>query len=221
MSLQAPLAADGEIVDRIDPRPVRSRRTVYEGAIWDVVQDRVDLGEAGEVTRDYVDHTGAVSIIALRQRDGRDEILLICQYRHPVGVFEWEPPAGLLDQDGEQPWEAAARELHEEADLTAGRWQVLVDYFSSPGGMSEALRVYLATDLADVPEAERHTRSAEEHGMPARWVRLDDARDAVLAGRLHNPSAVIGILAAHAAREQGWETLRPVDAPWPWHPDHR
>ncbi len=221
MSLDAPVASGTELADRLEHRPVLEGRTVHHGKIWDVRSESVDLGDAGTVTREFVEHPGAVAIVALRERDGRDELLLIQQYRHPVGAFEWEVPAGLLDVDGEHPWEAAVRELHEEADLTAARWDVLIDYFSSPGGLSEALRVFLARDLAEVHHADRHVRGEEEHGMPVRWVDLDEAHEAVLQGRLHNPSAVIGILTAHAARARGWVTLRPHDAPWPEHPAYR
>ena len=192
-------------------RPVSESRTVFEGMVWDVVQERVDLGAAGEVTRQFVRHPGAVAVVAL---DDDERVCLIQQYRHPVRTLEWEVPAGLLDVEAEPPWVAAARELHEEADLRAGRWDVLADYFSSPGGLDEALRVYLARDCAEVPEAQRHVRDGEEHGMPVRWVPLDEAESAVLTGRLHNPSAVVGVLAACAARRRGWSTLRPVDAPW-------
>ena len=51
--------------------------------------------------------------------------------------------------------------------------------------------------------------------MAPAWVDLDEARDLVLAGRLHNPTTVCGVLAAAAARDAGWATLRPADAPWP------
>ena len=138
-----------------------------------------------------------------------------------VRSYTWEVPAGLLDVDGEDPWLAAARELHEEADLAAEQWHVLVDYFSSPGGLDEALRVYLARGLSHVPEHDRHEREGEELGMPLRWVDLDEAQEAVLTGRVHNPSAVVGVLAAHAARARDWATLRPHDAPWPEHPAYR
>jgi ADP-ribose pyrophosphatase len=138
-----------------------------------------------------------------------------------VGTFEWELPAGLLDVADEPPWRAAARELHEEADLEAGRWDVLMDYYSSPGGVSEALRIFVARDLSDVPHGDRFSRDGEELGMPTRWVDLDEAHEAVLRGQLHNPSAVIGILAAHAARARDWSTLRPHDASWPEHPAYR
>jgi 8-oxo-dGTP pyrophosphatase MutT (NUDIX family) len=218
MTLTAPTAGPDELVDRIESQPVRASELALAGAVWDVRRETVDLGEAGEVVREYVDHPGAVAVLALRQDRGSDEILLIQQYRHPVRAHEWELPAGLLDVDGEAPWVAAARELAEEADLRAGRWDLLADYVASPGGMNEALRVYLARDLSDVPEAERFDREHEEAGMPVRWVRLEDAVDAVLAGRMRNATVVIGVLSALVARDRGWATLRPVDEPWAAHP---
>lgn len=196
--------------DLAAPRDVVASELLHDGMIWDVVRDTVHLGEAGTVRREYVRHPGAVSVIAL---DDRDRVLLLRQYRHPVRQELWEPPAGLLDVPGEPLQIAAARELAEEADLVAARWWTLADYRSSPGGSDEALRVFLARDLSPVPEEERHTREAEEHGMPALWLPLDDAVGAVLGGRLHNPSTVIGVLAAAAARARGWTDLRPADAP--------
>jgi 8-oxo-dGTP pyrophosphatase MutT (NUDIX family) len=218
MTLTAPTAGPDELVDRLESHPVRASELALAGAVWEVRRETVDLGEAGEVVREYVDHPGAVAVLALRQDRGSDEILLIQQYRHPVRAHEWELPAGLLDVDGEAPWVAAARELAEEADLRAGRWDLLADYVASPGGMNEALRVYLARDLSDVPEAERFDREHEEAGMPVRWVRLEDAVDAVLAGRMRNATVVIGVLSALVARDRGWATLRPVDEPWAAHP---
>lgn len=198
--------------------PVLAHERVLDGLIWDVVRDTVDLGAGGVVRREYVEHPGAVCILAL---DDEDRVLLLHQYRHPVRMLLWELPAGLLDVPGEPPLEAARRELAEEADLYAERWDVLVDWFNSPGGMNEALRCYLARGLAPVPEAERHERDGEELDMRLAWTTLDEAREAILDGRMHNPSAVVGILAACAAREKGWTTLRPADAPWPEHPAHR
>ena len=161
--------------DRLEPRrPVLVRPSgPFAGRVWDVVTEEVDLGEGGVVTRDFVDHTGAVAVLAL---DDEDRVVLVQQYRHPVGAFEWELPAGLLDVDGEPAHLTAARELLEEADLVAGEWHLLLDHYASPGGSSEALRVFLARDLADVPDDERHERDAEELGMPVRRVPLDERR---------------------------------------------
>lgn len=221
MSLTAPNVHGADLSDRLDRRPVLDTTLIHRGMVWDVRRDTVDLGEAGQVTREYVEHPGAVGVVALREVEDRDQVLLIQQYRHPVGAFEWELPAGLLDVAGEAPWLAAARELHEEADLVAGRWDVLVDFFGSPGGNSEALRIFLARDLTQVHQDALFTREDEEHAMPVVWVDLDEAQAAVLRGQLHNSGAVIGILTAHAARAVSWATLRSPEAPWPEHPAYR
>lgn len=192
------------------PRPVLSRSAAFDGKVWDVVSDRVDLDHA-VVTRDFVQHTGAVVIVALNHRD---EVYLVRQYRHPVGVECWEPPAGLLDGDGETPVEAAARELHEEADLTAETWHVLADYYPSAGGSSEGVRVFLARDLAAVPEEDRHERSEEERDMEGAWVPLDEVLAAIATGGVHASSLLVGAMAADQARRAGWVSLRDADAPW-------
>lgn len=195
--------AASEPTDTAASRPVVQHRVLHDGKVFDLVADRVDLG--GEpVLREYTTHPGAVGVIAL---DDDDRVLLLSQYRHPVRRELWEPPAGLLDVAGEDPVAAAARELAEEADLRAGSWWRLVDFFTSPGSSDESITVYLARDLAPVPAAERYERVDEEAAMVASWLPLDEAVRAVLSGRLHNPTAVVGVLAAAAARDAGWSTL--------------
>jgi len=201
------------VADEIDPRPVLQRTTLHRGRVIDLVREDADLGEAGVVTREYVDHPGAVAIVAL---DDQDRVLLLRQYRHPVRSYLWEVPAGLLDVAGEPAVDAAARELAEEADVTAQRWAVLADYATTPGSSNEAVRIFLARGLTDVPEVDRHLRTDEEADMEVRRVPLDEAVALVLDGSLHNPSAVVGILAAAASRARGWTSLRDVDAPWPY-----
>ncbi|GAB3685627.1 NUDIX domain-containing protein [Angustibacter aerolatus] len=210
--------SDLPLEDTIGSLPVLGSTVSFHGRVWDVRTDEVDLGEAGVVTRDYVDHTGAVGVLAL---DDHDRVALVHQYRHPVGMRMWEIPAGLLDVDGEAPHLAAARELGEEADLRAATWHTLIDWVMSPGGTSEAFRCYLARDLSPVPDDERHERESEELGMPTQWFDLDELHAAVLTGKLHSPSLVVGVLTAHAARAAGWTTLRPADEPWPEHPKLR
>ncbi|MDQ0634586.1 8-oxo-dGTP pyrophosphatase MutT (NUDIX family) [Arthrobacter pascens] len=208
-----------QVSDTPSPRRLLSTEKVYEGRIWDVVSDSFQLQDTGDaLTRDYIEHPGAVAVLPMNDAG---EILLLKQYRHPVGMDLWEIPAGLLDVEGEDFVAGAARELAEEADLAAGTWNVLADFFNSPGSSSEAIRIYLARDIAYVPHHERHERMDEEAEIEFHWIALDDAVDAVLEGRLHNPSAVVGILAAAAARTRGYADLRPADAPWPAHPSQR
>jgi ADP-ribose pyrophosphatase len=196
----------GGPVARPAPRPVLAHTDLHHGKIWDLVSETVDLG-VSQVVREYIAHPGAVAVIAL---DAQDRVLLLQQYRHPVRAELWEPPAGLRDVDGEAPHLTAARELAEEADLRAGTWHLLAEFFTTPGGSDEQILVYLARDVQPVPEDERFVREDEEAGMVPLWVPLDEAVEAVLAGRLHSPSAVVGVLAAAAARDRGWTTLREV-----------
>ncbi|MEO5781500.1 MULTISPECIES: NUDIX hydrolase [Arthrobacter] len=208
-----------QVSDEPSPRRLLSSHKVYEGRIWDVVSDSFKLSDDGEpLVRDYIDHPGAVAILPMND-DG--DVLLLRQYRHPVGMDLWEIPAGLLDVEGEDFVAGAARELAEEADLIASRWNVLADFFNSPGSSSEAIRIYLARGLSDVPGHELHVRTDEEAEIELHWTPLDEAVAAVLDGRLHNPSAVVGILAAAAARTDNFQALRPADAPWPAHPSQR
>ena len=202
-----------EVTDQLSPHEVTASEVVWSGRIVDMVKDHVIVVEGQDpVVREYTRHRGAVAVVVLRGESGGEEILLERQYRHPVKAELWEVPAGLLDIPGEDPRLAAERELAEEADLVADRWDVLVDYFTSPGGSTEPLRIFLARELRDADEA--FEREDEEATMEYAWVSLDDALTMVLDGRLHNPSAVIGVLATHAARARGWAGLRPADAPW-------
>lgn len=179
-----------------------------EGHVWDVRRDRFEFGGA-ELARDYVDHTGAVSVLAL---DDDDRVLLIQQYRHPIAHRDWEIPAGLMDAPGEAGLAAAQRELAEEADLQAGSWQLLLDTFLSPGGSSEAMRIFLARDLA--PVRHDYVRGDEEAELVPRWVPLEEVVDAVLAGRVQNAVTACAVLAAWASKARGWDTLRDPHLPW-------
>lgn len=200
----------GPLRDEAEPAATLSRDEHFAGHVWSVVSDEVILPGGHVAVRDVVIHPGAVGVAAI---DEHDRILLIRQFRHPVGGFLLELPAGLRDVPGEHPLHTAQRELAEEAGYAAGSWHVLVDFFNSPGGSTEAFRCYLARDLTALPGGRDHTGEAEEADLPQTWVRLDEAVEAVLAGDLHNPTTVAGVLAASAARERGWRTLRAADEP--------
>jgi 8-oxo-dGTP pyrophosphatase MutT (NUDIX family) len=182
-----------ELADQPALVPVRSSAVLHDGKIWDVVREDFEYGDT-VLTREYVDHPGAVAVLAL---DDVDRVLLIRQYRHPIRMRDWELPAGLLDVDGEGPLEAAKRELLEEADLEATDWSDLAEFYTSPGGSNELLRVYLARGLT---ATDAFARFAEEEDIEVRWVALDEAVEAVLGGRLKNSILTIAVLTAHARR---------------------
>ena len=210
------------LADTHEPgRELVSSERVWSGPIFAVDADQVRLGPGQEpVARQVVVHHDAVAVVALRegdtssQPDGAAEILMIRQYRHPVRACLWEIPAGLLDVAGEEPAVAAARELAEETDYEAATWHTLAEFYASPGFTTEGARIFLAQDLSLLPEDRRTVREDEEAEFVPTWVRLDEALDAVMGGRLHNPSTVLGVLATAQARTCGWAELRPADAPW-------
>jgi len=198
-----------DAVDRRNTYRVLDSHTRYDGQKWLVRTDTVAL-PGGSVQRDLLVHPGAVGIVCL---DEDERMLLLQQYRHPAEATLWEPPAGLLDEPGEDLLAAAKRELYEETHCRAADWRVLVDAFSTPGSSSELLRVYLARGISGIDDIERYQGEHEEVDMPLTWVPLDEVVRRVLDGRLHNPMTVMGALAAYAARADGFEALRPADAP--------
>ncbi len=184
------------------------------GSFTALLQDDITAPDGSTLKREYLRHPGAVGIIAL---DDTGRVALVRQYRHAVRHRLLEPPAGLLDVDGEGYVLAAQRELAEEVGLAAGTWHVLVDLFTTPGIIAEGLRVYLARDLRPADAPDGFVKEGEEAEMELSWAPLADLVDAVLAGDLHNPTLVSGVLAAWVAHLKGddFASLRPADAPWP------
>ncbi|GHJ08823.1 ADP-ribose pyrophosphatase [Micromonospora humidisoli] len=189
---------------------LRSRVQRYAGRIFTVVTDEVTMPGGGTATRDYARHVGAVAVVAL---DDAGQVVLVRQYRQPVGRHLWELPAGLMDVAGEDLPVAAARELAEEADLTGARWDLLVDVHTSPGFSDEVVRVFLARELAEVPVGQRHERHDEEADLQVVRIDLDEAVGMALAGEITNGPCVAGLLAAARARDAGWSVLRRADTP--------
>ncbi|MFC4110612.1 NUDIX domain-containing protein [Micromonospora zhanjiangensis] len=191
---------------------VRSHRERFSGPLFSVFTDEVTMPGGSVAERDYVRHVGAVGVVAL---DDAGQVVLVRQYRHPLGRAIWELPAGLIDKAGEELPDAARRELAEEVDLLAGRLDLLVDMHTSPGYSDERIRIFLARELSDVPPDRRHERSGEEATMQVHRFDLDDAVAMVLAGEITNAACVAGLLAAARARDTNWTPLRPPTAPLP------
>jgi 8-oxo-dGTP pyrophosphatase MutT (NUDIX family) len=191
--------------------PVVSSDPQFRGRLVTVRTDKVRMPGNNLAEREVVLHPGAVAVLAL---DDAGQVLLIRQYRHPVGRLLWEIPAGLRDVAGEPVRATAQRELLEEAGYRARDWRVLADFYSSPGFSTERIRVFLARELELVPAAERDfVPEDEESQLVLAWLPLDEAMRKVLAGELHNGVAALGILASYAARSEGFDRLRPADAP--------
>jgi ADP-ribose pyrophosphatase len=204
-------AASPDFRDITEQWPVTSSAELMHGEIVRVRRDMVRMPDGDTVAREVVEHPGAVAVLAI---DKADRVLLIRQYRHPVGALLWEIPAGLRDIEGEPPLVTAERELLEEAGYRAADWHVLADFFSSPGISTERLRIFLARGLTEVPAAERaYVRQHEEAQLVVAWLSLDQVVARFLAGDLRNGVTAVGILSAYAALTGRLAPLRGAQAP--------
>ncbi|GHE06813.1 NUDIX domain-containing protein [Klenkia taihuensis] len=180
---------------------------VYEGRVISLRKDTVAMPGGGSSVREVVTHPGAVGVVAL---DDDGAVVMLRQYRHSVREHLWELPAGLRDAEGEPPLETAKRELAEEVQLAADRWQLLTTSLSTPGFCDEVVGLYLAEGLHPVDRPEGFVVEHEEADMTVERVPLERAVQMVFDGTVRNALAVIGILAvtAHRSASPG---LRPVD----------
>jgi 8-oxo-dGDP phosphatase len=195
------------------PKPVAEHdfetvesETIYIGKIFALRVDDVRMPGGNTAKREVVENFGAVAVLAI---DEENNIVLVYQYRQPLGRRLWELPAGLLDLGGEPPHVTAARELQEEVGLSAKDWRVLVDLDTAPGFSDESVRVYRATVLSAIGRPDAHD---EEADLVVKWFPLAEAVRMVFSGEIVNSIAVAGILAAHAMPNT--DAMRPVDAPW-------
>jgi len=129
-----------------------------------------------------------------------DEVLLLRQYRHPVRSRNWELPAGLLDQPGEDPRECAIRELAEEANYQADSWTHMATLNVSPGGSNELIHIFLARGLSPIDHD--YVRTGEEADLEVKFWPLSEAVQATLHGQIRNQISVTGLLFAHNWHER-------------------
>jgi 8-oxo-dGTP pyrophosphatase MutT (NUDIX family) len=179
---------------------------VVDSPVVALRRDRITTA-TGEATREVVEHFSAAAVVAVRggDSDGHSakQIMLVRQYRRPVGRYLWELPAGLLDMAGEDALTTAQRELAEEAGLAAtdDDWSLLGDVCTSPGISEEMCRIFLAENVHELTAeqaAELETAAGEEADMTRIWLSVDEALEWVQTGRIENAAAVAGILHYHA-----------------------
>lgn len=181
--------------------PVHAVERVWEGTSpFSVRRDTISAPGRPDVrfARLVLEHPGAVVVLAI---DEDERALVLQQYRHPPAVRFVELPAGLLDRPDEDPLEAARRELQEEAQLLAGRWEHLLTAYSSPGLSSERMEIYLAGELREAPHrGEDFELHHEEADMTTAWVPVDDLLEGFLAGRLTNGPLGLAVMAYRLRR---------------------
>lgn len=162
-------------------------KPIYQGRIIDLWLERITLPNESQLDLEIVRHPGGAAIVAL---DEQSRLCLLRQYRHAIGGFIYELPAGKID-DQEPPLETARRELEEEAGMRAGDWQSLGRMYSSPGFCDEVIHLYLARDLTPVP-----IRHEEHEVIEVEWVPFDEALERAANGDIDDAKSVTALFRA-------------------------
>jgi ADP-ribose pyrophosphatase len=162
-----------------------SSKEVYKCGLFSVTEDHATDGKGYEVRRSIVRHAGSAVMMAV---DARKRILLVRQYRLPAARAMWELPAGRLDP-GENPLQAAKRELIEETGCRARHWEKLVSFYPSPGFVEEKMTIFLATGLT---EGEAHPMDDER--IECRWFSSAEIDRMLRAGKIIDGKTMIGYL---------------------------
>jgi ADP-ribose pyrophosphatase len=177
-----------------------SSKLSYKGKVFSVYTDKVlEPGSETPNTRDVVRHNGSIVVLAVDESKNPNDpdIILIRQYRHAVGQFLLELPAGRIEP-GEAPLAAAKREMIEETGFSARRWVMLSKYFASPGFLAEFMQIYLARDIREGvshPEEDEHIEIVR--------TPLSEAMAMVAANKIHDGKTLIGLSLYAAARREG------------------
>ena len=170
------------------------RETIYEGRMVNLIVEDVELPN-GAVTRlEFMTHPGASAAVPLH---GDGSITILRQYRHAIGGWIWEVPAGKLDKPGEDPLECAQRELAEEAGLAAANWHKLGSIYTTPGFCDEIIHLFLARDLSETELEHERDEVIEVHRMslPEALAKIptEEIRDTKTVGALQATALLLGI----------------------------
>ena len=167
-----------------------SKTLVYRGKIIDLFLERVTLPNGAQAELEIIHHPGGAAIVALDE-DGR--VCLLRQYRHAVGGWVWELPAGKLDP-GEPPLSTARRELQEEAGIQGARWESLGKIISSPGIFTEIVQLFLARGLRAVSAQHEAHEVFEVH-----WFPFSEALELARTGEITDAKTLAGLFRAEGA----------------------
>ena len=163
-----------------------SSERVFDGVLLHVLKDEVRLPNGHTAPREWIKHPGASSVIPLLPDN---QIILVKQFRYPVGQVTLEVPAGKLDVEGEDPLECAKRELSEETGYTAKKFWKLTTIATTVCFSNEFIHLYAATDLTPGKQHPDDDEFINAIKMP-----LTAAVQMVESGKIIDAKSIISIL---------------------------
>jgi len=163
-------------------------RKIYQGRIFTVQVETVTLPKGGTLEAEIVRHPGSVVIVPVTDAS---EILLVRQYRHAIGRWAWELPAGSL-KPGEDLDAAAVRECHEEIGLVPDRLERLGAFYPTPGYCDELMHMYRASGLRE-PRADEHAQQDEDEDIETRSFPLAELTRMIANGEITDLKTVAGL----------------------------
>ncbi len=167
-------------------------RTIYRGKVVHLTAEDVELPNGHRMELEIVRHPGAAAVAAL---DDEGRVTLLRQYRHAVGGYLWEVPAGKLDP-GEAPLACAERELREEAGLEASSFEPVGSIVTCPGFCDEVIHLFVATGLHGAPQA----LGADEVIDTVRALPLREALGMIRAGEIRDGKTIAALMQADLRR---------------------
>lgn len=172
---------------------VNRRKTVHQGRVFTVTVENITLPNGNSTDLTLVRHPGAAAIVALTEEE---QVLMLKQYRHAVGGFIWEIPAGTLDK-GEDPLTCARRELEEETGRSAHHFEWLTTLTPVPGYSDEKIDIYLAGELSPALQKLDHDEVLEVHALP-----LEKVVDMIATGEIGDAKTIAGIMLTSLKRSK-------------------
>jgi len=166
-------------------KAILEHREVYSGKIIKVHVDTVQQASGRTTIREVVLHPGGVTAVPVLD-DGR--LLLIRQFRYPIGKYILELPAGKLDS-GQSPTDTIAREIEEETGHKAGSLSYECAFYTSPGISDELIHLFLARNLMPCPQ-----RLEEGEHITVEAYTLEECLRKIGNGEIADAKTILGIL---------------------------
>lgn len=176
-----------QFFDNLAEKTIASEE-VFDGRILHLFNDRVELPNGHESTREVIRHVGAVAVVPVTD-DGK--VVIERQFRYPLGAVITEIPAGKLDGPDEDRLEAAKRELREETGITADKWIDMGEYYPAAAYCDEKLNIYLASGLHNSEQ-----ELDDDEFLNIEMVPLEELVNDVMEGRITDGKTQVGIMKA-------------------------